>query len=60
MAAGWTLALVLLMPHLTLLVISFVPPVSWTTELLPPVLDTSNYRELVASPERLRPVVNSL
>jgi iron(III) transport system permease protein len=58
--AGWLLAVLLLLPHLTLLVISFVPPVTWTTELVPPILDLSNYGELVASPERLRPVVNSL
>ncbi len=58
--AGWLLAGVLLLPHLTLVVISFVPPGSWRTELLPPVLDGSNYLALAAAPERLRPVVNSL
>ena len=57
---GWVLALVLLLPHLTLLLISFVPPGTWTVELLPPVLDGSNYALLVSSPERLRPVLNSL
>jgi iron(III) transport system permease protein len=59
-AAGWLLTLVLLLPHLTLVVISFVPPVTWTTELLPPVMDLSNYREVATGGERLRPVVNSL
>lgn len=58
--AGWSLALFLLLPHLTLIVISFVPPVSWTTELLPPVLNGDNYRTLLAESERLRPVLNSL
>ena len=58
--AGWTLALFLLLPHLTLVLISFVPPVSWTTELLPPILNTINYRTLLAESERLRPVFNSL
>lgn len=57
---GWGLALVLLLPHLTLLLISFVPPGTWTVELFPPTLDGSNYSTLVSSPERLRPVVNSL
>ena len=33
---GWTLALVLLLPHLTLLLVSFVPVGTWTTEPLPP------------------------
>jgi iron(III) transport system permease protein len=59
-AVGWALALFLLLPHLTLIVISFVPPASWTTELLPPVFSGDNYRALVAAPERLRPVLNSL
>ncbi len=58
--AGWGLTLVLLLPHFTLLLISFVPPSTWTTELLPPVLDTGNYASLLEQPERLRPVVNSL
>jgi iron(III) transport system permease protein len=59
-AAGWLLTLLLLLPHLTLVVISFVPPVTWTTELLPPVMDLSNYREVASGGERLRPVLNSL
>ena len=59
-AAGWGLALVLLLPHLTLVVISFVPRATWTVELVPPAWDLSNYRELLTTPERLRPVLNSL
>ncbi len=67
-AAGWGLALLLLLPHLTLLVLSFVPPGTWTVETVPPVLDLGNYRRLLplgegslaGLPERLRPIVNSL
>jgi iron(III) transport system permease protein len=59
-ALGWGLALTLLLPHLTLIVISFVPRSTWTVELIPPLWDLSNYRELLATPERLRPVLNSL
>jgi iron(III) transport system permease protein len=59
-AAGWGLAALLLLPHATLVLISLVPPGTWTVEALPPVLDLSNYRTLAAEPERLRPVVNSL
>ncbi|MDX1501199.1 MAG: ABC transporter permease subunit [Thermoanaerobaculia bacterium] len=59
-ALGWGVALVLLLPHLTLLLISLVPRSTWTVELLPPQLDLSNYRELLTTPERLRPVLNSL
>lgn len=57
---GWLLALVLLLPHLTLMLISLVPSGTWTTEILPPVLDFGNYRELATEPERLRPMFNSL
>ena len=45
-AAGWGLAAVLLLPHATLVLISLVPPGTWTVEALPPVVDLSNYREL--------------
>jgi iron(III) transport system permease protein len=58
--AGWGLAVLLLLPHATLIVISLVPRNTWTTEAWPPVLRLSNYGALVADPERVRPVVNSL
>lgn len=58
--AGWALALLLLAPHATLLVLSFVPPGSWTTEAFPPVLTFANYADLASTAERLRPMVNSL
>ena len=57
---GWAFAVLLLLPHLTLLVVSLVPVGTWTTELVPPVLDLGNYHELFSRPERLRPLVNSL
>ena len=59
-ALGWLLAVVLLLPHATLVLVSFVPRGTWTTEILPPVLDLSNYASLFSEPERLRPLVNSL
>ncbi|MEM9554592.1 MAG: iron ABC transporter permease [Acidobacteriota bacterium] len=59
-ALGWGLAALALAPHLTLLVVSFVPHGTWTTELIPPAWDLSNYRELFADRERLRPIVTSL
>lgn len=58
--AGWTLAVVLLLPHLTLLLVSLVPYGAWTTEILPPVLSFTNYRRLFSEAERLRPMINSL
>ena len=59
-AAGWALAVLLLLPHATLVLVSLVPRNTWTTEALPPVLDFGNYRALFSETERLRPIVNSL
>ncbi|HWO89501.1 MAG TPA: iron ABC transporter permease [Gemmatimonadales bacterium] len=59
-AAGWLFAVLLLLPHLTLILISLVPLNSWTTETLPPALSTINYRRLFTEAERLGPMVNSL
>jgi iron(III) transport system permease protein len=59
-AAGWALAVLLLLPHATLVLVSLVPRNTWTTEALPPVLDLGNYRALFSETERLRPIVNSL
>lgn len=50
----------LLLPHATVLLVSFVPEGTWTTELLPPVLSAEPYRELFRETERLVPVLNSL
>ncbi len=57
---GWGLAAVLLLPHLTLLVVSFVPIGTWTTEPVPPAYTLRNYLTLVQDPVRARPLVNSL
>jgi len=59
-AAGWVFAVLLLLPHLTLLLVSLVPYATWTTETLPPVLSLVNYRRVFSEPERLRPLLNSL
>ena len=59
-ALSWGLALVLLLPHLTLLLVSFVPVGTWTTEALPPAYTFGNYVTLLRDPVRARPLVNSL
>ena len=59
-ALCWLLALLLLLPHLTLLLLSFVPAGTWTVETLPPAYTTRNYLALISEPERLRPLMNSL
>lgn len=56
---GWGLAVTLLLPHLTLILVSLVPYATWTTETLPPVLGLDNYRRLFSEPERLEPLLNS-
>jgi iron(III) transport system permease protein len=57
---GWLLAALLLLPHAVLLLVSLVPPFTWTTEPFPPVLNFDNWTALFTTPERLRPVINSL
>jgi iron(III) transport system permease protein len=58
--AGWGLAALLLLPHLTLVLVSFVPVGTWTTEPLPPAYTLGNYLALVEDPVRARPLVNSI
>jgi iron(III) transport system permease protein len=57
---SWGLGVVLLLPHLTLLIVSFVPVGTWTTEAVPPAWTLGNYATLVRDPVRFRPLVNSL
>ncbi|MSR05733.1 MAG: iron ABC transporter permease [Gemmatimonadetes bacterium] len=57
---GWAVAVVVLLPHATLILISFVPMRTWTTQLMPPVYTLGNYGALIREPERLRPLINSL
>jgi len=58
--AGWGLAALLLLPHLTLLLVSFVPVGTWTTEPVPPAYTLRNYLTLLQDPVRARPLANSL
>jgi len=58
--AGWVLAIALLLPHLTLVLVSLVPYATWTTQAFPPVLSLGNYRRLFSEVERLRPLATSL
>jgi iron(III) transport system permease protein len=59
-AVSWLLAGFLLLPHAVLLLVSLVPPFTWTNQWVPPVLELSNWTGLFAQPEKLRPVLNSL
>jgi len=59
-AAGWSLAVLLLLPHATLILISFVPAGTWSSQIFPPVLNGSNWITVFSQAEHLRPIVNSL
>jgi iron(III) transport system permease protein len=59
-ALAWSLAGILLLPHLALLLVSFVPVGSWTVEPVPPVYTLHNYAALLQDPVRARPLANSL
>src|SRR5256712_9956750 len=50
--AGWLLALLLLLPHLTLALVSLVPYGSWTTEARPPLLGFGHHQRVA---RRARP-----
>lgn len=58
--AGVGGVLVLLLPHLTLLLVSFVPEGGWTTEILPSRYSIASYRSLAAEPDLVTPILNSL
>ena len=51
---------VLLLPHLTLILVSFVPEGTWTTQILPTAFTLENYGELFTSLQLWTPVANSL
>jgi iron(III) transport system permease protein len=52
--------LLLVLPHLTLLLVSLVPDGSWTVQTLPPRYSLENYAQLFAEARTFRPIVNSL
>ncbi len=57
---AWVIALVLLLPHATLVLVSFVPVGTWTTEAVPPAYTLGNYVTLLSDPVRSRPLATSL
>lgn len=58
--AAALLTVILLLPHFTLVLLSFVPVGTWTTEAIPPSYTVGNYVALLSEPERFRPLFNSL
>lgn len=58
--ASGLIALFLILPHLTVLLVSFVPEGTWTTQFIPPRYSLASYREIFTHAETLRPIINSL
>lgn len=50
----------LLLPHVTLLLVSLVPDGTWTTQTMPPRYSLENYSELFGQARTFRPILNSL
>lgn len=58
--AATLIALFLILPHLTVLLVSFVPEGTWTTQFFPPSYSLESYREIFTRSDTLRPIINSL
>ncbi|MEW5975797.1 MAG: iron ABC transporter permease [Acidobacteriota bacterium] len=57
---GVIVTLFLLLPHLTLVLISFAQDGTWTTEILPPQYTWDNYHRIFSDAHSLEPILNSL
>jgi iron(III) transport system permease protein len=52
--------IVLVLPHLMIILVSFAVDGAWTTQVMPPEYTLDNYRRLFSEAELWRPMVNSL
>jgi iron(III) transport system permease protein len=59
-ALAWLAVVWLLLPHLSLLIVSLVPNGAWNSTALPTAWTGKNYLTLVSDPERWRPFGTSL
>lgn len=59
-AMGSLIVIILLLPHLTVILISFIKDGTWTWQILPPKYTYKNYVRLFSDLEVLKPVFNSL
>lgn len=56
-----SLAVVLLiLPHLMVILVSFARDGAWTTQILPPEYTLENYRRLFTENQLIRPIINSV
>ncbi len=51
---------VLVLPHLMVILVSFAVDGKWTTQVLPPAYTLDNYRRLMTDAQLWKPIVNSL
>jgi iron(III) transport system permease protein len=51
---------VLVLPHLMVILVSFAVDGAWTTEVLPPAYTFDNYRRLVTEAQLWKPIMNSI
>lgn len=54
------LVLSLILPHLIIILMSFVKEGTWTTQIFPTVYTLDNYRDLFSDPFFFKPILNSL
>ena len=52
--------IVLVLPHLMVVLVSFAKDGAWTTQVLPPAYTLENYRRLITEAELWKPIMNSL
>jgi len=57
---GSLIVIMLLLPHLTVIMMSFVKDGSWTWQILPEAYTFGNYVGLFSKPGVLQPIINSL
>ena len=62
LAAGLSIVtvVVLVLPHLMVLLVSFAVDGAWTTQVLPPEYTLDNYRRLITDAQLWKPIVNSV
>ena len=59
-SVAWLAITALLLPHLTIIWLSFADYSAWHTELIPTVMTVENYTRLFNSPSAFAPIMNSL
>src|SRR5204862_8228532 len=55
-----TLVVLLVLPHLMVVLVSFARDGAWTTQIMPPEYTLDNYRRLATERQLWRPITNSI